>query len=783
MRTNTALGLLSALTATVLAGSAAQAEILSPEQALSRAVSMPGGPAKVQSLTSKTMPQLLQTLADNGEPTVYLFGNTDGYMVVSADDIAPAVLGYSDHSYTINPTLQWWLSEYGRQIEWARNAGISSSAQSKAAVNGNYEPIAPMTVTKWNQDAPFNDDCPTVNGTHTVTGCVATALAQIMKYHNWPQTGTGSVSYTTTTQGLNVSVNFGSTTYQWDEMLDVYDGTATTAQKDAVATLMLSAGASVQMDYTTSESSATSFAAEQAMVNYFKYDKGITFYSRDYYTINQWNELVYNQLKEYGPVQYSGQSNDGGHSFVCDGYSSDGYFHINWGWGGMSDGYFLLTALNPTSQGIGGSTSGYNFDQDIIGNVKPADGTNSSVVPNFVAQEFTPSANSVNLGSAVSFSGPFYSYSLTDISGNYGVKLVSTDGKTTYISGSAFSAMKPQYGAKSYSVSLPTSLSEGTYSISPAVADTEGNWYDIPVLVGAEQAKSVTVANGTATFATDAAASISVTNVSVNTDFYIGAKYELTATVSNTGNQEYLGGVRLMLINSNNEAVAEGDEYPIDLNGGESIDMTYVSSWATAQGSTLSAGTYYICFVDENGYQLSDMTTVTLNQATTASLSLSNFTIVGGTTNVPKNNIEFTGDLSVTSGYFGNTLTLVIFPYTSGNVTSVATYSTDPIFLSAGQSTKIDIKADFSNGTTGGRYFAMLYNGQSPAVDNQLVFTIGAGTSGVDDLENEAIVVSTEFYDINGVRLSSPDKVAAGLYIARKTLSDGSVQVEKTAVR
>ena len=776
------------------------AETLTPEQALDRVMESANAP-EIKALSLSETPQLMYTQSTEGLPTVYLFQNkvAGNYMVVSADDIAPALLGYGDNlSQTMNPTMKWWMEEYGRQIQWARNEGAASTPKSKANAQSTLSSISPMTTTRWNQDAPFNNDCPEIGGERAVTGCVATALAQVMKYHNWPAKGTGSNTYTPSSMSNSLTVDFGNTTYDWANMVNVYDASSTTAQKEAVATLMYSCGVAVNMDYTASESSATSFAAAQAMVNYFNYDKGITFYSRNYYSINDWNNLVYNQLKNYGPVQYSGQSNDGGHSFVCDGYSEDGYFHINWGWGGMSDGYFLLTALNPTTQGIGGSTSGYNFDQDIIGNVKPAsDSSTSTIVPNFAAQAFEVGSSTASLGSEVSFTGPIYSFSLANVSGRFGLKITDGKGNVTYAEGSPFSNMQPEYGVEGYSVTLPSNLSDGSYKVSPVVTSStssESSWLDIPVLVGAENTTSMTVSAGVATFTTQEASKIAVSNINVNTDFYIGSQFEIALTVTNSSNSEYLGGIGLVLINSEDEEVAEGSEYPLDLQAGESNDITYLSGFNAvsssgsgyAQTSGLSAGTYYICFVDESGNQLSELQQITLNAESSASLSLSDFTISGGTESVDKNNIEFTGNLSVTQGYFGNTLTLVIFPdeNTGGSIESVATYTAGPFFLSEGESVNMSVKADFSNGVDGAKYFAMLYNGSNAAVNNRLVFTLNDPTAAVKDMDIAPEAISIEFYTLAGVKVESAsgDK-APGLYIVRRTFADGTVTVQKELMK
>lgn len=779
---------------TVLGIADANAETLTPDLALARALSSTTAPAKVKSASTQGEAELVYTHETGGQPTVYVFDlgkQAEGYLVVSADDIAPGLLGYSDSQIadaeSMNPELRWWIGEYGRQIEWARSTGAASTISIRRNAPDSRSPIDPLVSTRWNQNAPYNNMTPTINGVHTVTGCVATALSQVMKYHNWPPKGVGSNSYTPSSVGQTVTVNFGNTTYDWGNMLDVYDASATTVQKNAVATLMLSAGVAVNMNYTTSESGASSFNAAKAMVNYFDYDKGVTYYDRDYYSLDDWNNLVYDQLANYGPVQYSGQSNDGGHSFVCDGYSNNGYFHINWGWGGMSDGYFLLTALDPGTQGIGGSSSGYNFSQDIIGNVKPNDGTNTVIRPNFVGNQCVittsnQSSSSVSLGSMAYVSGPFYSYSLGNVTGKYGLKLTDSQGNVTYLGGSTFTNLQPMYGAYGFYVTLPTSLSEGTYTVSPAVCDASGNWYDIPVKVGAPKSKTVTVANKVANFSETTSASITVQNLSTPTPFYIGAKYQINATLVNNSDEEYLGQVRIMLINSSNSAIAQGVVYPVDLMPGESTDINYLSSWYVASGTTLTAGTYKICFVDADGNQISDMKQITLNASSTPTISVSNFTMPGGTKNVPKDKLVFTANLKCVSGFFGNSLRVVIFPYEAGQVTSVASFTTDPIFASAGETKQLTATGDFSDGITGKEYFAMLYSGSSQASGTQLRFTLGDITAA-DDIEVGDSVIETRYYTINGIEITKTANMPAGLYIVRTTSSDGSVKTSKQLIR
>lgn len=288
----------------------------------------------------------------------------------------------------------------------------------------------------------------------------------------------------------------------------------------------------------------------------------------------------------------------------------------------------------------------------------------------------------------------------------------------------------------------------------------------------------MTVAGGLATFSTGQAA-VTVSDLTAKTPFYIGSKFELTAKVTNTGTEEYLGQIRLMLI-QNNQAVAEGELYPVDLAQGESTDITYVSTFTAASGTTLAAGQYDICFVDAEGNQVSPMTAITLNAEATPTLSVTNFKFDGDAEAAVLDEIQFSFDLDVTTGYFAGNLTIVIFPYTSGQVTSVASYNSEDLYMNAGDSKTVTIKSNFANGQVGKTYFAMLYNGRTPVANDQVRFTV-AKTTGVDDVTADD-AVAVEYYTLQGVRVADTQP-AAGLYIARTIHADGSVTTQKLLVR
>lgn len=767
------------------------ARVLTPEEALSRAeteLSSQEAPIKLLS-TSPFQAAPLLTIENSGQPTVYMFGKhvPGEYLVVSADDAVEPILGYGSSNYgkelTENSSFRYWLDEYSRQIAYQRaNPAYVDKAEkeSLAAARAARQPIAPLVKTHWNQDAPYNDLCPAYNGSRSVTGCVATALAQVMKYHNYPLKGAGSISYTD--NGQTVSFNFGETEFDWTNMLDTYGSDATAAQNKAVATLMYACGASVKMSYSPVESGAASASVPGALVEYFNYDKGVHFMSRDYYGLEEWEDAVYDNLVNYGPVQYSGQSSDGGHSFVCDGYSSDGYFHINWGWGGMSDGYFLLTALDPGSQGIGGSTSGYNYNQDIIAAVQAPTAENKLYEQVYAGADFAPGQTSVALGNSVSFTGGYYNMSAAPITAVLGIKVVGADGNVQYIEGPQMNDVPVGSGYTQYSVTLPSSMAAGIYTVTPAFMTTSGVWEDIPVKLSAIQSLTMTVADGTATFAPGKVSSLAITEVAAKSAFYIGSKFKVSANFANSSDNEYYGAVALALINSQGQLVGLGASYPVDLQGGESQTVDYISQFAVPSSTTLSAGGYKVCFVNpETGAQMSDMIDITLNASVETTLNASHPDVKDATAVDPED-FEVSCTVHCLHGYFGNSLTLAVFPdeSTSGSVTSVATFQTETIFLSEGQSTTVTVKGNFSNAVPGKRYFCALYNGQTPVTKLNGYFTVKNTPLGVIDVE--VAPAEVRLYNLQGIRMTD-DIPVAGIYIREKIYQDGHIIRDRVAIR
>lgn len=311
-------------------------------------------------------------------PAYYVFNAEDdlGFVIISSDDRTDEVLGYSTNgrfdAAEMPDNLKAWLQSYADQM-----AHLDTYTFATKHATSTRPAISPLVATKWNQDAPYNRSCPLHGSSRTFTGCTATALAQVMKYHEWPKEATTSIpAYTTATAQIYVP-ELPPTTFRWDEMSDDYSHTD---YAPAVAELMLYCGQALQSDFTRYSTSAYLTDAPALLTQYFGYDENIEFLYQANYPINQWEEIIYHELESGRPVLHAGTSLGGGHAFVCDGYDGEGMFHFNWGWGGMYDGYYKLSLLTPGTDGIGaGTEDGFSANQRIVVGVQPPTGKTAAL--------------------------------------------------------------------------------------------------------------------------------------------------------------------------------------------------------------------------------------------------------------------------------------------------------------------------------------------------------------------------------------------------------------------
>lgn len=672
---------------------------------------------------------------DSEEPGVYVFGASHGgFYVISADDAGMPLLGYSDKGNfsadNIPPAMKWWLSTYACELN-ASEPGAFFMTDTQRTLRPE---IGPLLKTTWNQDDPFNRRCPLFGSQRAVTGCVATALAQVMNYHQYPAKGTGSNSYTLSYNNSTVSLDFSTCTFDWADMADSYSGQYSQAQADAVAELMFACGVAVDMQYTPSESGAASFNAAKALNEYFGYDQAVVCLERQYYTSSEWEDLVYSQLKDYGPVQYSGSNSSSGHSFVCDGYRSDGYFHINWGWGGVSDGYFLLSALDPSQQGIGGSTAGYNSGQDIIANVlRPREGSTPTVLIAY-PQGFRFSNSSVALGAVASVSGPLYNMGSQTIGGYMGVCMKNdVTGETFYAEYPYYSDIEPLSGFSALNFYMPSDLPEGSYTVSPGFrTDNDNVWTPSKVNIAYPQTVHMTVTGKTATFSTPTGAELTSTDLSLDTPLHLDAIFKLTATIRNTGDSEFYGDIRPALI-SGTSIVALGESAAADIASGSSMNFEYAGSFNLfADGKKPEPGEYTMALAQQsgNGYKIiSNIINVTLQAASNASIQVTDFKVIGTPATIDPEAVNIQTTVKCTSGYFSGPLTAVIFDGESGY--SVCTQDRIAL-INEGESQTIDYTMAIPSPVADKRYLAGLYRGQTFISGKYIDFSFT--TTGIDNI-------------------------------------------------
>ena len=554
------------LTIITVGAATVHARQLTPVEALSRATGL------TPSRSNGT--QLVYADQDDktGVTGVYVFtrGEDNGFFIVSADDCAEALLGYSDSgtfdSDDIPDNMRAWLSGYTAQIAYAsRNA--SPTAATTYDTRPYRAPLAPLCKTQWNQNSPYNDMCPTApSGVRTPVGCAATAMAQVLKSHNWPKQGTGINTYTSKNLGIELSFDFGATAFDWDNMVDIYDSNATDAQKNAVATLSYACGVAANMNYALSGSAADVKTALKGMIEYMNIDKGASIQQRKWYTLNEWEDLIYTTLSEYGPVIYYGASSaQSAHEFVCDGYDKDGYFHINWGWGGLSDGYFLLDALTPDWLGIGGSEGGFNLWQNAIIDICPekADSHYAQIIST------ASTLMGAGTGSTITLEGRFNNESVADLDDIvFGVKIGDE-----YFPGQTLTLLPEGYGISKYNVNLK-GLPEGTYRAYPAFKTAVSDWQMMKGDNANVNYVDITVTpNGNVIVSSSSTTvSLDLTGLKVHSTLSPGCQFKLTATLINKGGQEFYDDIVVML--SGQGAPVEIARQRVDVLPGRSEDIT-----------------------------------------------------------------------------------------------------------------------------------------------------------------------------------------------------------------
>lgn len=690
--------------------------------------------------------------AQSGEYYAFNASAADGYVLVSGDDRMPAVIGYSDEGKfdadAIPDNMREWLETYAEQVRYVQtHAGVRIQSSTDQTSIGNVYPL--LGSTKWNQSAPYNNMCPTFsnNGTtqRTVTGCVATAMAQVMYYHRWPETGTGSNTYTFNLnsdeqQPLTLSADFSQSRYDWANMLPSYTGNETTTQNNAVAKLMSDCGVAMDMGYGASSGAVTRIAMNR-MPKHFRYDKSIKFIMRDAYTLDKWLSIINGELLSNRPVIHTGASNQGGHAFVVDGCNSNGYYHVNWGWNGTSNGYFVLTDLTPTDQGIGSSEGGYNLRQGLIYNIMPDRGGAVSIASTI--NEFITNNDKVALGSTASLRwNNFYVMWTGDGDAAARLALGLTDEAGNVLQVPVFkdlSGFDPKYNyGYSFSMPVPSSLAAGTYYVVPLIAPVQTtNYQKADVSRATARRIKMEVKDGYANFSyPDDDATLQVTKLEHSDVLAADRPILVKATIRNTG-EEFVDNLCVALLNSNGAIVGKSVPKNVDVqNGAEVVLETTVT--------TLSTGNFKLAVLRAADYSVVSgvQESVTIG-ATPADINMSIVSplkLIGSV--IPTTHLEGTTTISNNGGAFAGRLEAFILAEGSNSVLSRV--FSEFVTIKKGEKKEVKFDNTFTRGEVGQTYRIVLRDPHKTSGNyvwgNFFNFTLGAPVRGDVNLDGVADV-------------------------------------------
>lgn len=515
-----------------------------------------------------------RSLSDSNQPAPYhIFNieNNGGYIIIAGDDRAKTVLAYSLqgnlNENTLPEACKAWLSQYAEEIQSIPQDYNPIHSASEAPTTS----VPPLLKSLWNQTNPYNLETPLApDGSHYPTGCVATSVAQIMYYYNYPEKGTGSVTYENMTDSTLHTIDFSNyPAFDWINMTDTYTSASSTKSSNAVASLMKAVGYASMMQYNATSTALHSNAAK-ALINNFGYDPNIHYYHRIQMTDNDWMDIIISELIEGRPVLYEGRNPAGGHSFLCDGYDGSGYFHFNWGWGGLSDGYYSLSALNPPNQSAGGTDCGYSLSQNIMCRIAPPGKIESKPQTDYIlelygiyfrSEQGFPNSADVDEWVSDPKEAQLYIYAynkaIPDFTGEVCAVSIE-DGKITPVLTRDITDLEVhKYQGISFPIS-ETTLSEGTHRIGFFYRKDSGDsWHKITSSVTYPSECTVKIESDKVTMSVNVPeVSLEMASTLTHSPLQINSDYTWNFTLENTGNIRFEGYAGVALSN-----VEEGNAY------------------------------------------------------------------------------------------------------------------------------------------------------------------------------------------------------------------------------
>lgn len=812
----------------ILTATSVSAKHLTPQEALSR-VTLEATTGAVKAPATAKMEVIRTITNSDNSATLYLFGDEKSIIIVPADDRVSPLLGYIDDIVEgeMPEQLKWWLGEYSRQISYVisqpeNGTGLYITPRKKASYT-EKAPILPLLTTKWNQAAPYNYSCPTIDGNKTMTGCVATAVAQVMKYHNYPTEGLGTISYKDGKTTRTLSLDGKS--FDWANMLDSYN-TYNSKQRDAIAYLMQAVGYACQMNYGVNFSSAYTSSIIPGITTYFGYSDKAKIISRGNFTRDEWENLIYENLQKVGPVYYAGSDNlQGGHAFVCDGYSN-GFFHFNWGWGGAYDGYFKIDALNPEGQGIGGNVGGFNVDQEVIVNFTTPTGQTidlSNISPITLLGNLV--AESVSSGQALSITSDMidtynlfmYNNSSYTAHIQLGVKAVNAATNEVTIAGDYNNFELPSnHGISEYTLNIPYGLKDGDYRIYLVVRDyPSGEWTHLTHSISTTDYVDISIANGTIQSVSNAIpGEIKITKLSVESAVCLEYPIKIKYTASNSSASEIYDGLTPYLFTiDNNRAniIAYGNTSMVTLAAGESIEFELIPTLYSLKDFY---GAAYIGIVSSNTGKIIEYTPVLVRTPSEdLSVTATNFSFVGNQNAADANKLQFDCSIKINAGYWVAPISVYICSSTGAILHSL--HSSETYFLEVNDTASTIVSGSFPSAVVGETYTAHLCYATGDylqAMTYGIDFIVANAVSGIgattaDVTESVSVIAdrnaqtiiataateieSIEAYSLDGRRLplditidgnraeASISSLPDGVILVKTTLTDATSVVTK----
>ena len=579
----------------------AKAESVTKSEAYSKAQQYMFDKGKIIS-QSKTPFRSVRKVNGQPESAYYYVFNADGgngYVIVSGDDRTPEILGYVDEGSfdpnNIPENMKSWLQLYEDQIKFIVDNNITvnrNAVRARAKAQATRRSVPELLTTRWNQGEPYNITCPDYyleddtkeqtpfpRRSRPATGCTATAMAQVMNFYRFPAATKSvipgySITYTSKTNGSQATVSQQAipknTPIDWDNMQDRYsweNGHVANVHDSAVANLMHMCGQAVNMHY--GPSSGANFSAE-AYIKYFGFDNSCYVGERGDYSIDDWFDMIYNEISQGYPVLFSGFSSGGGHAFVLDGYDGDNLFHVNWGWGGGSNGWFLVGILNPgDNSGIGASSSsdGYSMSQRALFNLRLPDDNKYDTYLDI--KDVAVSGTSI-LSTFVNKTGAAGSF-------NIGIVRIAEDGTLALVGNSqSLLNMSNNTTSPQKSFIIKGKLPEGTYHLSPASKSNRSSEWRPKYNMRTQYVEAVVGADGSVTltpYNISAGSSISIDTITFPGTRIVGKEQEVKVTYRNNGN-EYFKEVR-MFASQTNEKIYTDSRSIVAVRKDDKVDVSY----------------------------------------------------------------------------------------------------------------------------------------------------------------------------------------------------------------